>query len=198
MSAHLISIIGPPASGKTTLAELLAEALPAGLIREDYLGNPFLAASYTGPAESRLPAQLWYLLSRVNQLASAGWPARGVFVSDYGFCQDRLYALQRLRSPEVAAYEPVHAELSRLVRRPDVLVRLDAAPAALLERIRRRGRRFERVMDAAFLDSMRKAYDEVLSGVGCPVVAIRTDKADVREAGVLHGVVSAVRGHLGA
>ena len=68
MSAALISIIGPPAVGKTTLAALLAAKLPAELIREDYAGNPFLADSYAGSEQARLPGQLYFLLSRVGQL----------------------------------------------------------------------------------------------------------------------------------
>ena len=45
MAATLISIIGPPASGKTTLAESLCADLEAELVREDYAGNAFLADS---------------------------------------------------------------------------------------------------------------------------------------------------------
>jgi len=196
VSAGLISVVGPPASGKTTLAEMLAEALPAALLREDYEGNPFLADSYTGAADARLPAQLWYLLSRVSQLSAARWPGEGLFVSDYGFCQDRLYALQRLAAEDLRAYEPVHAHLSKLVRRPDVLVHLDAKPASLLERIARRGRPFERVMDEAFLAAMRRAYDGVLREADCPVVVVRSDEADFRRAGVLGEIVEQLRGHL--
>ncbi|RKY23662.1 MAG: deoxynucleoside kinase, partial [Planctomycetota bacterium] len=41
MAAKLISIIGPVAVGKTTLAECLAAQLPAEILYEDYAGNPF-------------------------------------------------------------------------------------------------------------------------------------------------------------
>jgi len=180
MTARLISVIGPPASGKTTLAELLAEDMPAELLREDYEGNPFLADSYAGPEEARLPAQLFYLLSRVRQLSRATWPDEGLLVSDYGFCQDRLYATQRLAADELTAYDSVHAHLARRVHRPDVLVHLDARPATLLERIARRGRAFERAMTRAFLEDMRAAYDEVVASASCPVVRVDGETVDVR------------------
>lgn len=179
MTASLISVIGPPAVGKTTLAEHLAEELPAELIREDYEGNPFLAESYTGSREARLPAQLFYLLSRVRQLSAASWPAEGVVVSDYGFCQDRLYALARLTAAEIEAYDPVHARLSRLVHPPEALICLDASTAMLLERIARRGRDFEQVMTEAFLSSMRSAYDGLVRSVRCPVVRVDCDAVDL-------------------
>ena len=104
MSALLISIIGPPAVGKTTLADLLAGDLPADVIYEDFAGNPFLAASYTGQSISRLPAQMYYLISRLAQLRESTWPHAGTVVSDYGYCQDRIFASLRLSPDDLAQY----------------------------------------------------------------------------------------------
>ena len=179
--APLLSIIGLPASGKTTLAELLAVELPAKLIREDYEGNPFLAESYCGPDAMRLPAQAFYLLSRVSQLAGAHWPARGTFVSDYGFCQDRIYASLRLCPDDLAAYELLLARVSPLVRPPSAMVYLDAEPPALLERIAIRGRPFEKAMTADFLSAMRAAYNDTVEASDCPVFTVRCDEVDLRK-----------------
>ncbi|HUS90677.1 MAG TPA: deoxynucleoside kinase [Phycisphaerae bacterium] len=196
MAAKLISIIGPPASGKTTLAEHLAAELPAGMVREDYEGNPFLADSYTGPHEARLPAQLWYLLSRVNQLSAATWPASGLFVSDYGFCQDRIYAGQRLSAEEMRAYDPVHDRFARLVHPPEVLIVLDALPATLLDRIARRGRDFEKVMTGDFLSAMRRAYNGVAASAPCPVLPVNCDAEDLRDPRCRARLVEGIRRHL--
>jgi len=180
VTARLVSVIGPPASGKTTLAELLAAELPAELIREDYQSNPFLADSYTGARAARLPAQLYYLLSRVNQLSAADWPHDGLFVSDYGFCQDRLYAVARLSAEDLAAYDPVHDRLARLVHPPDLLIHLDASEATLWGRILRRGREFEKAMTRDFLASMRRAYNRAVRSSPCPVLAVDCDEVDLR------------------
>jgi len=190
---RLISIVGPPASGKTTLAEHLAAEMPAELIREDYEGNPFLADSYTGPHEARLPAQLFYLLSRVDQLSVASWPAGGLFVSDYGFCQDRLYARERLSADEMRVYDPVHDRLARLVRPPDVLVLLDASEQTLLSRIAERGRDFERAMTADFLSSMRRAYNEAAACAACPVLRVCCDEVDLRQQAERSRLIEEVR-----
>lgn len=193
MSAALVSIIGPPASGKTTLAEGLARELPAELIREDYEGNPFLADSYLGGSEARLPAQLHYLLSRVEQLSRLTWPDAGVRVSDYGFCHDRIFARTRLSEGDYAVYAPVADALEHLVHPPDVLVLLDAAEATLLERIRHRGRGFETVMTPAFLAAIRSGCAEVARAAACAVVAVDCDAVDFRQAGAMAEVVSRVR-----
>ena len=178
--APLLSIIGLPASGKTTLAELLAMELPARLVREDYEGNPFLAESYAGADEMRLPAQVFYLLSRVSQLSAGHWPGRGTFVGDYGFCQDRVYASLRLSPEDFATYEVLHARVAPLVHPPKAMVYLDAEPRALLERIAVRGRSFEKAITADFLSAMRDAYNDLVKAAECPVFTVRCDEVDLR------------------
>lgn len=193
MSAALVSVIGPPAVGKTTLAERLSQDLPGRLLREDYEANPFLAESYLGVDEVRLPAQLCYLMARAAQLSRRNWPAQGLIVSDYGFCQDRLFARMRLAEAELAVYEGVAAYVAPLVRPPDVLVCLDAAETTLLERIARRGRGFEMTMDAAFLGAMRQAYRAAARQADCPVICVDCDRVDVRRKSQRRDLVERLR-----
>ena len=183
MSAKLISVMGPPAVGKTTLAELLAEELPAELVLEDYEGNPFLADSYLGKDEARLPAQMFYLLSRARQLTAACWPREGLLVSDYGFCQDELYARMRLSAADFESYQRVATRLASAVRPPDMIIHLDASVGLLLDRLAARGRDFEKVMDAAFISAMRQGYNEIARTAQCPVIPINCDEVDILQAG---------------
>lgn len=197
MTASLISIIGPPAAGKTTLAKALCAELGARLILEDYAGNPFLADSYAGKAEARLPGQLYFLMSRVGQLSIASWPERGLVVSDYGFCQDRIYAKARLNADEFRLYERLAARLDGLVHGPQIVIHLDASEATLLNRIAARGRDFEAVMDAAFLSAMREAYKAAAGELGCPVLSIDCDRTDLRQREAVAKTVERVREVLG-
>jgi deoxyguanosine kinase len=179
MSAPLISVIGPPAAGKTTLAQSLTEALEAKLLREDFEGNPFLSDSYTGNAAAALPAQIYYLLSRVAQLNCAHWPETGVVVSDYGLCQDRIYACEKLSVDELAIYTTLAGRLAEQTVTPSVIIHLDASVETLLARIAARGRGFEQGMDEAFLSRMRLAYNDIEEHCSCPVVRVDTDETDV-------------------
>ena len=181
MSARLVSIIGPPAAGKTTLAEILAAELPAEVIYEDYTGNPFLAESYLGKDEAKLPAQLYYLMSRASQLSLLSWPAEGVRVSDYGFCQDRIYASLKLSEAEMGLYDRVAGRLEKLIKRPDLVIHLDAGEDGLLRRIADRGRKFERAMTGEFVASIREAYDGIAPGLGCEVIKVNCDETDLRD-----------------
>ena len=179
MAAALISIIGPPASGKTTLAHWLAEALPGRLILEDYAGNPFLPGSCQGREELALPAQLYFLFSRVSQLNRESWPGQGAAVSDYGFCQDAVYAEARLRGEDMATYRRLAEPAATAVKPPDVLVYLDADGKALLERIARRGREYEKVITLDFLAGMRQAYRGAVVAAPCRVLTVEAGTTDL-------------------
>jgi len=193
MPATLISIIGPPAAGKTTLAEHLAAELPAELLREDYAGNPFLEPFYLGRADLALPAQLYFLFSRAGQLSRARWPGEGTVISDYGFCQDAIYAGRGLTGDERATYDRLAAAAARRVKAPDAVVHLDGPEGLLLERIARRGRRHEADFDAGFLAEMRRSYEAASAAMTCPVVRIDVARTDLSDAGVRAGLTSRLR-----
>ena len=193
MSAGLISILGPPAVGKTTVAERLAEELPAGLIYEDYAGNPFLAESYLGRDAWRLPAQLYYVMSRVKQLALATWPKSGLMISDYAFCQDAIYAAVQVPPEEKPLYDQVAAKLAPLVKPPDLAILLDAPAPMLLERIANRGRAFEKAMSEAFIDGLRHSYDAAVEELGCPLIRIDCRRTDLRRPGERSHLLKRIR-----
>ena len=196
MSAKLISLIGPPAVGKTTLAALLAADMGAELILEDFDQNPFLAESYVGGEGSRLPAQLYFLLSRVRQLSRTTWPAAGVRVSDYGFCHDRLYAELKLGPEDLAVYETVARRVEGYVKPPDVTVHLDAPADVLRRRILDRGRSFEAVMDEGFLSAMRARYNALVARIDCAVVRVDCGAVDVRDGRQRAGIAAEVQRRL--
>ncbi len=189
----MISIVGPPAAGKTTLAEAMARLLPAELIREDYKGNPFLADSYGGQSQSLLPGQLYFLMSRVGQLSAASWPHAGLAVSDYGFLQDRIFACARLGSDDLRLYDRIARRVEGLVRPPDVLIHLEAPEQVLLERIAARGRKFESSMTAEFLSALKNAYNEAVAGAKCPVIRVDCQAVDLRQPPAVEGVTAQVR-----
>lgn len=176
MAAELVSVVGPIAAGKTTLAERLARDLPAALLREDYAGNPFIAAAAADGARWSLPSQLYFLLSRVRQLGREFLPDTGVVVADYGFCQDRIYAEIHLDGADLSAYRHIHDTVEKLVCPPAVVVHVDADPAVLMDRIRARGRHFETGIEVDFVKELRSRHDDPPLPPGCRL--LRYDGGD--------------------
>jgi deoxyadenosine/deoxycytidine kinase len=81
-----------------------------------------------------------------------------VRVADYLLDKDRLFARITLDDEEYALYEQVYARLSLDAPRPDLVVFLQAPVDVLLERIARRGIRYEKYIEAGYLEKLIDAY----------------------------------------
>ena len=160
LSQRYIVIEGPIGVGKTSLARRLASSLGAETVLEQADQNPFLERFYRNPKAGALPAQLYFLFQRAQQLA--GLRQDDLFatqrVADYLLAKDRLFAQLTLDADEFALYEQVHAKLAIDAPRPDLVVYLQAPVPVLLERIARRGIGYEGQISAAYLERLNAAY----------------------------------------
>lgn len=156
-----IVVEGPIGVGKTSLARRLAETLEAELVLEQDAQNPFLERFYRNPKSGALPAQLFFLFQRAQQLGTLKQqdlfaPRR---VADYLFEKDRLFASLTLDSAEMGLYEQVASRLAVDPPRPDLVVYLQAPVETLLQRIAKRGIAYETSgIDAAYLARLNDAY----------------------------------------
>jgi deoxyguanosine kinase len=157
---HFIVIEGPIGVGKTTLARRLCASLEAEPVLEQAAENPFLERFYRNPRDGALPTQLYFLFQRAQQLAALNQqdlfaPLR---VGDYLLEKDRLFARVTLDDAEFGLYEQVHAKLDIQAPKPDLVVYLQAPVDVLLERIAKRGIRYEQQIERAYLERLNEAY----------------------------------------
>jgi len=183
VSSHTyIAIEGPIGVGKTTLARILGDVLPAEILLEVFEENPFLGDFYADRARYAFQTQIFFLLSRYRQQhrVIANTLARSPLVSDYLFAKDWLFAHLNLAGDELAMYERVHAILGQQIPTPGLVVYLDAATDTLLERITYRDRSYERRMAREYLDDLRRAYDRFFTEyTDAPVLKLNTDGIDI-------------------
>jgi len=94
---------------------------------------------------------------QLNQMKQADMfsPVR---VADFLIEKDRLFAELTLDSDELDLYEQVYTNLTIDVPRPDLVVYLQAPVEVLLQRIRKRGLKHERFIEAAYLERLCDAY----------------------------------------
>jgi deoxyguanosine kinase len=177
-----IAIEGPIGVGKTTLARILGESLPAEILLEVFEQNPFLSDFYTDRARYAFQTQLFFLLSRYHQQhrVIAETVTHSALVSDYLFAKDWLFAHLNLQGDEVAMYERVHAILGERIPAPDMIVYLRASTDTLMQRIAMRDRPYERQMDRDYMQALRQAYEQFFSDyTTAPLLVIDTEFLDV-------------------
>jgi deoxyguanosine kinase len=159
-----IAVEGPIGVGKSSLVDILGEALSARIVRDEQpLENPFLGAFYKDRRRHAMSAQLFFLLQRYAQqgeLAQGDLFSRGGVVSDYLFAKDRLFAVLNLSPDELALYDRIYQMLKVRTVTPDLVVYLQARTDVLLDRIRKRGRTEEKPIRADYVEEVARAFSE--------------------------------------
>ena len=155
-----IVIEGPIGVGKTSLAKRLAEDFGGDLLLEGAEENPFLERFYRNPRHTALPTQLFFLFQRARQMQELRQsdmfaPVR---VGDFLLEKDRLFAQLTLDDDELNLYEQIYANLTLDAPRPDLVIYLQAPVEVLLERVKKRGRNFERFIETNYLERLVEAY----------------------------------------
>lgn len=156
---HIV-VEGPIGAGKTSLARKLAEKFGARLVLEDPLANPFLERFYRDSRRYALPAQLFFLFQRVNQLRDLA--QQDLFsqaaVGDFLLEKDPLFARLTLADDELGLYRQIFESLRPQAPTPDLVIYLQASPDTLVERVQKRGLEMEAGISEAYLRELAEAY----------------------------------------
>lgn len=152
---------GPLGVGKTSIVNLLARKFSARPVLEIAEENPFLQKFYTDMRRYAFQTQLFFLLSRYRQQIALAQQDlfEEMVVSDYLFAKDKIFAYMILDDQELALYEQIYPLLQARIPRPDVVVYLQASTDILMERIKLRGRSFEKSISREYINDLNEAYN---------------------------------------
>ena len=177
---QLITMAGAIGVGKTTLACNLCKVLDGSMICEAYDTNPFLAKVYAGKHDLALDSQLYFLMTRVEQLSkiAPGRPA----IADYVFDKEHIYAKRLLDPEQCQLYSRINKAVSGHIDEPVLLLYLKDSVENCLDRIHLRARPYEQKIEPEFLKQLCDDYDDLVANwKKSPAITIDAATFDCRD-----------------
>lgn len=200
---RFVAIAGNIGVGKSTLTGILAGAFGWNPFYEAVDENPYLADFYADMQRWSFHSQVFFLSRRLQhhrQLVDH-W---GSVVQDRSVYEDaeifahNLYDRGQMSERDYRAYRDLYEGIRAFLPPPDLLIYLKSDVDTLLQRIKLRGRDFEREMSPDYLDRLNQLYDHWIERWNsCPVLVVPANAMDFQhDEAARDKVIEAVRENL--
>ncbi len=184
MKKHFVAVAGNIGVGKSTLVELLAKRLGWEPFFEPVGENPYLADFYRDMPAWAFHSQIFFLTRRLHahrQLLDHPTSViqdRTVYEDAEVFAQN-LYLQRMMAERDYETYRELYRVLTMFLPPPDLVIYLRASVPTLLERIRSRGRDYEKHIEPPYLERLNALYEAwVQDFTLCPVLTVPADDLD--------------------
>jgi len=176
-----ICIEGVIGAGKTSLAKRLTDKYNSRFIKEEFEINPFLEKFYDNRKKFAFQTQMFFLVNRYKQLQFLNHEElfHEYIISDYVFDKDRIFASINLSNEELKLYDTLFNSLNKEIRKPDLVVYLQANVDRLISNIKKRGRRMEKHIAKDYLAELSEAYNNYFFKYSnTPLLIVNTNEID--------------------
>ncbi len=156
-----IAIEGNIGAGKTSLATQIANDFNAKLILERFKENPFLPKFYKEPERYAFPLEMSFLADRYQQLLEDITQLdlfKECMIADYDAYKSLIFAKITLQEEEFVLYKKLFQFMHKELPKPDMYVYLYQNTERLLKNIKKRGRAFEKGIEAEYLQKINQGY----------------------------------------
>ena len=173
---------GPIGSGKTTLAQMLADKFNAQLLSEKAESNPFLPRFYQDAQRYALPTQLFFLFQRSRQIADLNQMDmfKKPTVADFFLEKDPLFARLNLDDEEYTLYHQIYTHLQLKSSKPDLVIYLQTPVDELAERIEERNVSYEQEIPREYIERLADAYSEFFHTYeASPLLIVNNEKLNI-------------------
>ena len=179
-----VAIAGNIGVGKTTLTRLLSQELKWRAYYEKVIDNPYLPLFYDDMMRWSFHLQIYFLSHRFkSQKEITEWPDsciqdRSIY-EDVEIFARTIHESGNMSKVDYENYRLLFSTMVAYLRKPDLIIYLDATVDDLIERILKRGRDFEQTIDPDYLRQLHLAYDRWISEAeeqGLKILRINTTK----------------------
>jgi len=181
---RFVAIAGNIGVGKSTLTALLSQRLGWEPFFEAVDDNPYLPDFYEDMERWSFHSQIYFLSRRLRhhwqllQRADSVVQDRTVYEDAEVFARN-LHRQGWMDARDYESYSELYQVVTSVLPPPDLIVYLRASVPTLEERIRKRGRSFERKIPTAYLGQLNELYERWVDGFDlCPILTAPTDTLD--------------------
>jgi deoxyadenosine/deoxycytidine kinase len=181
---RFVAIAGNIGVGKSTLTELLSQRLGWEPFFEAVDDNPYLSDFYEDMERWSFHSQIYFLSRRLRhhwqllQRSNSVVQDRTVYEDAEIFARN-LYRQGSLNRRDYRSYSELYEVVTTVLPPPDLIVYLRASVTTLEQRIRRRGRSYEKSISTAYLEQLNQLYETWIEDFTlCPVLTVPSDALD--------------------
>ncbi|WP_083553630.1 deoxynucleoside kinase [Clostridium intestinale] len=177
----MIVIDGVVGSGKSTLMNILEE-LGYTAFKEPVVNNPILEKFYYDRKKYAFALQVFFLNNRFKYIKEAAELENSVM--DRSIYGDAIFAklleiTGDMTSEEFDVYRELLENILEHVKAPKLMVYLEISVDQAINRIRKRGRDYEQVVERDYWETLNKEYTEYFNAYDIsPVLKINVDSLD--------------------
>lgn len=178
----MIVVDGVVGAGKSTLMEILAKKRNLTAYEEPVVNNPILDKFYYDRERYSFSLQIFFLNQRFRHIKQASAVANSVL--DRSIYGDLIFARMlhdggEMSSEEFQVYIDVFENMIEHCKPPKLMVYLEVSTDEAINRISKRGRDYEQIVERAYWESLNQYYREYFDQyVSSPILKINVDGLD--------------------
>lgn len=171
-------------AGKTVYMEMLSEEMKIACYQEPVQDNPILDKFYYDRKRYSFPLQIYFLNRRFEMLKEAAKLGKPVLMdrSIYGdmIFAKLLYEEGSMDKDEYMLYRDLLTNMLDHVEAPKLMIYLKIDTDSAIERIRKRGRDYEQIVEREYWDNLNKEYEDYFLEYNLsPLLVIDAAKYDI-------------------
>lgn len=182
-----ITIAGNVGAGKSTFTKLIGEKLGFETHFEKVEGNPYLEDFYQDQKKWGFHLQLYFLAQRFKQQKEI--EANGLNnIQDRSIYEDveifarNLFESGKMDKRDYITYRDLFNDMVPHLKKPDLMIYLDGSIDTILQRINKRGRDMEKIVDISYWSNLHNRYERWINEYKeSPILFVDIDKVDLLE-----------------